>query len=152
MSTVHVRQGVRAFNGGFLSIPITTPEPSTIRGPDYVYFLLHRLIGDIIWMAGGVETLKENKFQDDDDPWTESHLVSPFSISFLDKRLERLQDVTEEDWSASSSCFLKDNVMLNVNTYEDGLKYPEAESGNKVPKKSCLNFHQKFLTVMIVWS
>jgi hypothetical protein len=82
MSTVHVRQCVRALDGGFIDIPITTSPPSTVRGPDYSYFLLHRLIGDLVWMAGGAETLAENKFQDDDDPWTESHLVSPFSISF----------------------------------------------------------------------
>ena len=102
MSTTHVRQGVRAFDGGFLNIPITTPEPSTIGGPDYVYFLLHKLIGDIVWMAGGAETLEENEFQDGDDPWTESHLVSPFSISFLDERLERLQH-DREDWSGLTS-------------------------------------------------
>ena len=132
MSIPHVRQGVRAFDGGFLSVPITIPGPSTVRGPDYVYFLLHRLIGDIVWMAGGAETLEENKFQDD---WTESHLVSPFSISSLDERLECLQD-RKEHWSGS---FLKDNVMLNVNNYEDGLRYPETESGNKV---SSLNSHR----------
>jgi hypothetical protein len=74
MSTVHVCQGEHS-RWQFLNIPITTPLLSTpldptVPGPDYVYFLLHRLIGDIVWMAGGAETLGQYKLQDDDDPWT----------------------------------------------------------------------------------
>jgi hypothetical protein len=49
---------------------------STIPGPDYRYFLLHKLIGDIVWIAGAAECLGLDALERDDDPWDGTHIVA----------------------------------------------------------------------------
>jgi hypothetical protein len=104
MTMVHVRNGFQEFEARFLDLPIVPSAPSSIPSPKYVYFLLHKLIGDIVWMAGGAETLGEDEFLDNDDPWTESHLVSPFSLPFMDEKLEHLQGASVRGGTLNGFC------------------------------------------------
>jgi len=89
---IHVRQGVSAIDGRFLDLPIipcqTKPSVPDVK---YAYFLLHKLIGDIVYMAGGAETLGLDEFGPDEDPWTSTHLVSELSLPALDDELYRIQ-------------------------------------------------------------
>jgi len=93
---IHVRQGVRAIDGRFLDLAIlpcqTTSIPS-VPDVEYAYFLLHKLIGDIVYMAGGAETLGLDEFGPDEDPWTATHLISELSLPALDDELYRIQDL-----------------------------------------------------------
>jgi hypothetical protein len=61
----------------------------------YSYFLLHKLIGDIVYMAGGADTLGLDDFGPDHEPWTATHLVSEFSLPALDDELYRIQDLRQ---------------------------------------------------------
>jgi len=89
---IHVRQGVSTIDGRFLDLPIlpcqTNPSVPDVK---YAYFLLHKLIGDIVYMAGGAETLGLDEFGLDEDPWTSTHLVSELSLPALDDELYRIQ-------------------------------------------------------------
>ena len=94
LHTVHVRQGVVAIDGRFLDRPILPCQPnSSIPDVEYPYFLLHKLIGDIVFMAGGAETLGLEEFGPDEDPWTATHLVSEVSLPALDDKLYRIQEL-----------------------------------------------------------
>ena len=95
---IHVRQGVRAIDGRFLDLAIlpcqTTSIPS-VPDVEYAYFLLHKLIGDIVYMAGGAEMLGLDEFGPDEDPWTATHLISELSLPALDDELYRIQDLRQ---------------------------------------------------------
>jgi hypothetical protein len=92
-NTLHVRQGRKSNDGRFLNLRILPRQGDTrIEDVSYTYFLLHKLIGDIVYMAGGSETLGLDEFGPDDDPWTATHLVSDLSLPVLDEELERIQD------------------------------------------------------------
>ena len=110
---VHVRQGVVAIDGRFLDLPIlprqTTPSASPVPDVEYSYFLLHKLIGDVVYMAGGAETLGLDEFGPDEDPWTATHLVSEFSLPILDDKLYCIQN-----HPVHSSSLLKSGIH---NTY-----------------------------------
>ena len=95
LDVIHVRQGVKAVDGLFLDLPILSCQTNTpVPDVDYVYFLLHKLIGDIVYMAGGAETLGLDEFGPDEDPWT-VHLVSEVSLPKLDDELYRIQDLQQ---------------------------------------------------------
>jgi hypothetical protein len=96
VDTMHVRQGVKATDGRYLDLPILSCQTNTtVPDVEYVYFLLHKLIGDIVHMAGGAETLGLDEFGPDDDPWTATHLVSELSLSALEDELYRMQDLQQ---------------------------------------------------------
>ena len=99
LSTVHVRQGVPAIDGRFLDQPIlpcrTNPSIPSVPDVEYAYFLLHKLIGDIVFMAGGGVTLGLDEFGPDEDPWTAIHLVSKLSLPALDDKLYRIQELQQ---------------------------------------------------------
>jgi hypothetical protein len=65
MSISDVRTGVWVVDVHFLDREIT---PSTILHPRSG--LLHRLIEDILWLAGGANKLGGGELLYDDDPWT----------------------------------------------------------------------------------
>jgi hypothetical protein len=93
---IHVRQGVKVIDGRFLDLPILSCQTDmSIPDVDYAYFLLHKLIGDIVYMAGGAETLGLDEFGPDEDPWTAVHLVSEVSLPNLDDELYRIQDLQQ---------------------------------------------------------
>jgi hypothetical protein len=53
-------------------------------------------VGDVTYWSrkdrgGGAETLGEDELLYDDDPWTETHLVTTLSLAFLDEKLGHLQ-------------------------------------------------------------
>ena len=95
LGIMHVRQGVHVIDGQFLDLPIlpcqTKPSIPSVPDAEYTYFLLHKLIGDIVYMAGGAETLGLDEFGPDEDPWTSTHLVSELSLPALDDELYRIQ-------------------------------------------------------------
>ena len=94
VDTMHVRQGVKATDGQYLDLPILPCQPNaSVPDVEYLYFLLHKLIGDIVYMAGGAETLGLDKFGPDDDPWAATHLVSELSLPALEDELHRIQDL-----------------------------------------------------------
>jgi len=71
LEILHVRQGVSAIDGQFLDLPILPCQTNpSVPDVEYAYFLLHKLIGDIVYMAGGAETLGLDEFGPDEDPWT----------------------------------------------------------------------------------
>jgi hypothetical protein len=90
---MHVWQGVRANDGRFLDLPILPCQ--TNPSVQYAYFLPHKLIGDIVYMAGGAEMLGLDEFGPDEDPWTAIHLVSESSLLALDDELYRIQDLRQ---------------------------------------------------------
>jgi hypothetical protein len=98
LDVIHVRQGVKAIDDRFLDLPILSCQTNTsVPDVDYAYFLLHKLIGDIVYMAGGAETLGLDEFGPDEDPWTAVHLVSEVSLPYLDDELYRIQDLQQSD-------------------------------------------------------
>jgi hypothetical protein len=96
---IHVRQGDSAIDVRFLNLPILPCQTNTsipsVPDIEYTYFLLHKLIGDIVYMAGGAETLGLDEFGPDEDPWTAAHLVSEVSLPNLDDELYRIQDLQQ---------------------------------------------------------
>ena len=95
-SIVHVRQQVPAIDGRYLDLPIIPCQTNTsVADVQYSYFLLHKLIGDIVYMAGGADTLGLDEFGSDEDPWTATHLVSDSSLPALDDELYRIQDLRQ---------------------------------------------------------
>ncbi|KAI0250152.1 hypothetical protein BJV78DRAFT_1221606, partial [Lactifluus subvellereus] len=78
-----------------LNIVHVRQEVAAIDDVQYSYFLLHKLIGDIVYMAGGTETLGLDEFGPDEDPWTVTHLVSESSLPALDDELYRIQDLRQ---------------------------------------------------------
>ena len=107
LSIVHVRQGVAAIDGRFLDLPILPCQTDTSISPvpdvQYSYFLLHKLIGDIVYMAGGAKTLGLDEFGPDEDPWSAVHLVSELSLPALDNQLSRIQDLRRSPTTTPSS-------------------------------------------------
>jgi hypothetical protein len=96
LDIIHVRQGVKAIDGRFLDLPIHSCQTNTsVPDVDHIYFLLHKLIGDIVYIAGGAETLGLDEFGPDEDPWTAAHLVSEVSLPNLDDELYRIQDLQQ---------------------------------------------------------
>jgi hypothetical protein len=87
---VHVRDGGFA-TGNIIDRAILGGDYTTIPGPDYRYFLLHKLIGDIVWMAGAAECLGLDALERDDDPWDGTHIVAPFSLLDIDSMLSQVQ-------------------------------------------------------------
>ena len=99
LGTIHVRQCVTAIDGRFLNLPIlprqTEPSVPSVPDVEYAYFLLHKLTGDIVYMAGGDETLGLDEFGPDEDPWTATHLVSELSFPALDDELYHIQGLRQ---------------------------------------------------------
>jgi hypothetical protein len=53
VDTMHVGQGVKATDGRYLDLPILSCQPNTtVPDVEYVYFLLHKLIGDTSFVSG----------------------------------------------------------------------------------------------------
>ena len=96
LNIVHVRQEVAAIDGRYLDLPIVLCQTNaSVPDVQYSYFLLHKLIGDIVYMAGEAETLGLDEFGPDEDPWTVTHLVSESSLPALDDELYRIQDLRQ---------------------------------------------------------
>jgi hypothetical protein len=96
LNIVHFRQEIAAIDGRYLDLPIV-PCQTNASAPDVQYsnFLLHKLIGDIVYMAGGAETLGLDEFVPDDDPWMATRLVSESPLPGLDDELYRIQGLQQ---------------------------------------------------------
>jgi hypothetical protein len=103
LTVAHVRQGVKATDGRFLDIPILPCQPNpSVQDVDYSYFLIHKLIGDIVYMAGGAKTLGLDEFGPNEDPWMATHLVSEVSLPKLDEELYHIQDLQQSVFTTKS--------------------------------------------------
>jgi hypothetical protein len=68
--------------------------------------LLQRLIGDIVWMAGGAEMSGEDNLIDVDDPWTGTHLVTPVYGLGLFRMKDRVLEYLSLRGSGDKTYFL----------------------------------------------
>jgi len=68
--------------GEFLDIPIRPRFDTTIPDIAQRYFVLHKFIGDIVWMCGGAEPISDDEEDDDDEM-----VVTKLNISSLFRKL-----------------------------------------------------------------
>lgn len=66
----------------FLNTPVRPRVNSTIADIHPKYFILHKFVGDIVWMCGGVEPVSDD--EEDDE---ENMVVSDINISTLIEKL-----------------------------------------------------------------
>ncbi|KAJ7116080.1 hypothetical protein C8R44DRAFT_794087 [Mycena epipterygia] len=68
--------------GEFLDTPVRARVSSTIADIDPKYFILHKFVGDIVWMCGGVELVSDDEEDDEEDM-----IVSDINIGTLLEKL-----------------------------------------------------------------
>jgi hypothetical protein len=87
---IHVRDG-HISHGDIFDRAILGGDYTNIAGPEYRYFLLHKLIGDIVSAADTAECLGLDALEQDEDPWDGTHIVAPFSLPIIDDKLKQVQ-------------------------------------------------------------
>ncbi|KAJ7366739.1 hypothetical protein DFH08DRAFT_174478 [Mycena albidolilacea] len=68
--------------GEFLDTPVRSRFNPAIADIDQKYFILHKFVGDIVWMCGGAEPVSDDEEDDDEDM-----VVSDINIDTLLEKL-----------------------------------------------------------------
>ncbi|KAJ7686159.1 hypothetical protein B0H14DRAFT_3674831 [Mycena olivaceomarginata] len=68
--------------GEFLDAPVRPRSNTTIADIDPIFFILHKFVGDIVWMCGGPEPAFDNEEDDEEDM-----VVSDTNIGILLEKL-----------------------------------------------------------------
>jgi hypothetical protein len=71
-----------ALPGEFLDTPVRPRFDTTITDIDPKYFILHKFVGDIVWMCGGAEPVSDDEEDDDEDM-----VVSDINLGILLEKL-----------------------------------------------------------------
>ncbi|KAJ7784471.1 hypothetical protein B0H16DRAFT_299046 [Mycena metata] len=70
--------------GEFLDPPVRPRIDPSIADMDEKYFILHKFVGDIVWMCGGAEPMSDEEDEEDD----EDMVVSDIDIGRLVEKLQ----------------------------------------------------------------
>ncbi|KAJ7814138.1 hypothetical protein B0H14DRAFT_3149530 [Mycena olivaceomarginata] len=70
-----------ALPGEFLDTPVRPRSNTTIADIDPKYFILHKFVGDIVWMCGGAEPVSDDEEDDEED------MVADTNIGILLEKL-----------------------------------------------------------------
>ncbi|KAF7335747.1 HNHc domain-containing protein [Mycena venus] len=79
---VNDRYRMCAQPGEFLDTPVRPRFDTTIADIDPKYFILHKFVGDIVWMCGGAEPVSDDEEDDEEDM-----VVSDINIDMLLEKL-----------------------------------------------------------------